>query len=204
MLEKPIDTTRPIHDLLVQRWSGVAYDPDRDIDKDTRLALAEAARWSPSCFGDQPWRFIFCHRRENPDAWDNAFQCLAEANQTWNRNVPLLILTCHDTRFVRNDKPNGYGAYDSGAAAMSICLEATRHGLMTHQMAGFDPERARELFRIPERYVPKAMMAVGYQLPADRIPEQFRERESTARQRRPLGESFFDGSWGEPLTDTGA
>lgn len=199
MFEKPIDTLQPIHDLLARRWSGVAYDPERSIDHKIITALAEAARWAPSCFGDQPWRFIFCHREHNPAAWERAFQCLAEGNQTWNLHAPLLILTCHDTRFARNDKPNPYAAYDSGAAAMSICLEAVRHGLMTHQMAGFDQERARALFQIPDRYQPKAMMAVGYQLPTDQIPATFRDRELSPRQRRPLQESFFDGTWGEPL-----
>ncbi|MEX1058595.1 MAG: nitroreductase family protein [Natronospirillum sp.] len=199
MISKAIDTCQPIHDLLSRRWSGVAYDPQRDISSADILSLAEAARWAPSCFGDQPWRFIFFHRSADPQAWDKAFACLAEGNQPWNQAVPLLILTCHDTRFVQNDKPNAYGAYDSGAAAMSICTQATHLGLMTHQMAGFDPEKARDSFNIPERYQPKAMMAVGYQLPEDQIPEEFNQRELAPRQRRPLEDNFFAGTWGESL-----
>lgn len=199
MFDKTIDTQAPLQELLAQRWSGVAYDPQRDIAAQDVLSLAEAARWAPSCFGDQPWRFIFCHKSRNPAAWDRAFACLLEGNKPWNANVPLLILTCHDTQFVKNDKPNAYGAYDSGAAAMSICVQATQLGLMTHQMAGFNADAARQAFNIPERYVPKAMMAVGYQLPESEIPEQFRERELASRQRRPLAGSFFDGEWGKGL-----
>lgn len=195
MFDKTIDTQVPLQELLAKRWSGVAYDPERDIDPQDVMSLAEAARWAPSCFGDQPWRFLFCHKSRTPEAWDKAFNCLLEGNKPWNANVPLLILTCHDTQFVKNGKPNAYGAYDSGAAAMSICIQATQLGLMTHQMAGFNAETAREVFGIPERYIPKAMMAVGYQLPEDKIPEQFRERELAPRNRRPLGESIFAGAW---------
>lgn len=199
MFSKAIDTQAPILDLLHNRWSGVAYDASRAVTQEQLLSLAEAARWAPSCFGDEPWRVIFCSRDSHPEAWQKAFDCLAEGNKPWNKEVPVLALMCCDTRFTQNDKPNGYGEYDSGAAAMSICIQATHLGLMTHQMAGFDADKARSTFNIPERYTPKAMMAIGYQLPADRIPQEFLERELKDRVRRPLAEQFFAGAWDEPL-----
>lgn len=199
MIPKPLDTSAPLHLLFTQRYSGVSYDPQRPVASNDLRTLAEAARWAPSCFGDEPWRFIICDRNTQPEAWDKAFSCLSEGNQPWCQYAPVLILTCCDTRFQRNDKPNAYGAYDSGAAAVSICLQAAALGLMTHQMAGFSAERAQELFAIPERYHPMAMMTVGYQLPEERLLEQFRERELKPRQRTALASRFFAGTWGQGL-----
>lgn len=195
MFTKDIDTSARIHDLLAKRWSGVAFDPDRPVERDTIRSLAEAARWAPSCFGDQPWRYIICSKSEHPEGWEKAFACLAEGNQRWARHAPVLLLTCCHTRFTRNERDNYWCEYDSGAASMCLCLQAASLDLMTHQMGGFSADKARELFAIPEAFKPMAMMAVGYQLPRDRIPEEFQEKEFSPRRRDPLSEHFFLGEW---------
>src|SRR5690606_8823554 len=120
-------------------------------------------------------------------------------NQTWCRAAPVLILACCDTLFSKNDKPNAFGAHDTGAASLSLSLQAAALGLMTHQMRGFEPDKAYEVFQIPARYKPLTMIALGYQLPEPRLPEAFRERELKARVRNPLDENFFAGAWGEGL-----
>lgn len=199
MITKTIDTSGPIHELLASRWSGVCFDPERVVSGADLRRLAEAARWAPSCFGDQPWRYLLCNRSDTAEAWDKAFACLNEGNQAWCRNAPLLIISCCDTLFVHNDKPNSYGPYDTGAASLNFCLQATAMGMMTHQMGGFSADKARELFAIPERYKPLAMMAVGYQLPEERLPGQFREKELKPRARSTLGTRFFAGEWGQGL-----
>jgi nitroreductase len=199
MISKKIDTSAPIHELLAQRWSGVSYDPARGVDPGELRKLAEAARWAPSCFGDQPWRFLVCNRAEQPEAWQKALSCLAEGNQPWCQHAPVLIIACTDTLFAHNDKPNAYGPYDTGAAALSICLQATALGLMTHQMAGFSADKVREAFAIPERYRVLSMITVGYQLPEAALPENLRERELKPRLRSPLATRFFAGSWGEGI-----
>jgi len=199
MKQKPFDTSVPVHPLFGRRWSGVCFDPNRSVPHELLLSVAEAARWAPSCFGDEPWRFLICSKAENPQAWEKAYACLSEGNQAWCKYAPVLILTCADTLFQRNDKPNAYHAYDAGAAAISLCLQAAAHDLMTHQMGGFAHAKARELFAIPERFKPLAMMALGYQLPESEYPEQWRERELKPRQRRPLGTHFFAGEWGKSV-----
>lgn len=195
MIEKPADTSAPVHELILKRWSGVAYDPDKPVPKEALQAMAEAARWAPSCFGDQPWRVIFCSKSEDEAAWSKAFDCLVEGNQLWCRHAPVLAIICADTLFSTNDKPNGWGAYDTGAAAISLCLQGVALGLMTHQMAGFSPDKARENFEIPGRYQPMAMMTIGFQHEEQDIPEEFREREMKPRVRNPLDGHFFLSGW---------
>jgi nitroreductase len=199
MINKSIDVSAPILPLLAQRWSGVCYDPARFISQGDLRKVAEAGRWAPSCFGDQPWRFIICNKQDNQPAWDKAFACLGEGNQPWCQHAPVLVVICHDTQFVHNDKPNVHAAYDTGAAAMALCIQATELGLMTHQMAGFSADRARELFAIPERYKPIAMMTIGYQVDEAHIPEQFKARELKPRARSALETRFFGGEWGKGL-----
>ena len=196
MFEKKIDTAVAINDLLARRWSGRAYDPARPVTREQLLALLEAARWAPSCFGDQPWRYIVCDRHSDAASWKRAFDCLVEGNQSWARNAPVLILSVADSRFNHNDEPNRWAQHDTGAASMSLCVEASARGLMVHQMGGFNADRARESFAIPERFAPMAMMTVGYQLAERDIPEELRGREHAARQRRPLTELAFAGTWG--------
>lgn len=199
MIPKSIDTSVPILPVFAERYSGVSYDPARTPSREQLLALCEAARWAPSCFGDQPWRFLVCDRAGNPAAWDKAFACLLEGNQSWCANAPVLVISCCDTLLTRNDKPNAYGPYDTGAAALAFSLQAAALGLMTHQMGGFVADKARELFAIPERYKPLAMMAVGYQLPQQQLTDAQRERELAPRARAALGTRFFAGEWDKGL-----
>lgn len=199
MISKTIDTSAPILPVFSERYSGVSYDPQRPVSRSQLLSLAEAARWAPSCFGDQPWRYLICDKNTDPDAWDKAFACLAEGNQAWCKAAPVLLISCTDTRFVRNDNANRYGPHDTGAASFGMCLQAASMGLMTHQMGGFDSDKARSLFAIPERYQPVAMMALGYQLPEDKLPPEFRDKELAQRARNPLREHFFLGAWDKGL-----
>ncbi len=195
MIHKSIDVSTPIQPLLAQRWSGICYDPSRPVSQADLRTIMEAARWAPSCFGDQPWRYLVCDKTTNPKAWEQAFACLGEGNQPWCQHAPVLVIICHDTQFVHNDKPNAHAAYDTGAASMSICVQATALGLMTHQMAGFSPDKARELFAIPERYKPFVMMAIGYQVSEAQLPEALKARELKPRARAPLESRFFAGEW---------
>lgn len=198
MFEKNAHTQTAIMDALAQRWSGRAYDGDRPVEREKLLSMLEAARWAPSCFGYQPWRLMVWDRREEFQTWHRAFDCLAESNRAWACHAPLLMLACADTSFA-DGRPNRWCHYDTGAAVMSLSTQATALGLMVHQMGGFDAKKIRSEFAIPESFDCLAMITVGYQLPQDRIPEEFLERELSPRSRRDLAESFFEGTWGQPI-----
>jgi nitroreductase len=194
-MQKPTTTQQAIHELLANRWSGRAYDAGKAVSQQQVVSLLEAARWAPSCFGDQPWRYVFCNKADNMQAWQAAFDCLVPGNQGWAVNAPVLLLICADTLFGHNDKPNKWAAYDTGAATENLCLQATALGLMAHQMGGFDADKARATFKVPERYQILAMVTVGYQAAVESLSGEVKERELAARSRKPLEELFFNGVW---------
>lgn len=200
MFSKNIDTSATIHELIGARWSGRAYDVNKLVSHEKILSLLEAARWAPSCYGDQPWRFIVFDKATNQSAWEKSLTCLAEGNRSWAKQAPLLLLSCADSVLSQNGKPNRWGQYDTGAATENLCLQAAALGLMVHQMGGFDADKARTDFSIPEQFTPMAMMTVGYQLDEENIPDDIREREYNERQRNPLEHNFFNGMWDSPIT----
>ncbi len=199
MIKKNALTSVPINPLIAARWSGRAFNPDRPVEPEKIQALIEAARWAPSCFGDEPWRYVICNRYSNHDAWERALSCLSEGNRDWAVNAPLLLLVCANTVFRKNGKPNRWAQYDTGAASMSLCIQATDLGLMVHQMGGYDTKQAAKLFNVPDTFTSMAMMAVGYQFSREELGDDLSDRELSERQRSDLNELFFDGTWDAPL-----
>jgi nitroreductase len=199
MLEKPATTGTAIAELIARRWSPRAIDPDKPVSREHLLALLEAARWAPSCFGDQPWRYLVWDRFGDLAGWRQAFECLAGGNQSWVNNAPVLLLAVATPNFGHNDKPNRWAQYDTGAASENLCLQATALGLVAHQMGGFDPEQARVRFNIPADHACMAMIAVGHPGPVEALPDPLRERESAPRERKPLDRIVFEGDWGQNL-----
>ena len=199
MLEKPAVTQPPIAELIARRWSPRALDPDQPVSREHLRALLEAARWAPSCFGDQPWRFLVWDRFRDPAGWHQAFECLAEGNQVWVKNAPVLLLAMAAPNFGHNSQPNRWAQYDTGAASENLCLQATALGLVAHQMGGFDPEQARARFNIPADHACMAMIAVGHPGAVDALPDPLRDRERAPRERKPLASLAFEGGWGREL-----
>ena len=149
MSQKHAATAVPIHDLLATRWSGRAFDPAHLLTREQVTALLEAARWSPSCYGDQPWRFVVADKASDAAGWQKALDCLVPFNAGWARNAPLLVVVCADPKFGHNNADNRWATYDTGAAALALCLQANAMGMSTHQMGGFDDAKTRAAFGIP-------------------------------------------------------
>ena len=120
-----------------------------------------------------------------------------EGNQQWAKHAPVLIVALANTIFSGQDKENRWGEYDTGAASISMCLQATELGLMTHQMGGILSEKIIDFFSVPAEFTPMTIMSVGYQLSKERVPSEMLEREMAVRKRKPFDELFFAGHWGE-------
>jgi len=198
MTPKTANTRVDIDRLISNRWSPRAFDPGHAIEADKITALIDAAHWAPSCFNEQPWRFIVCNRHDNEVSWQFAISCLAAKNQLWAKDAPLLILACADEAFSYNNSANRWAQYDTGAASENICLQATSMGLFAHQMGGFDAERAHQVFKIPQQITPMAMIAVGYYGDSNNLAPDFVEAEHSPRERKQLASNFFIGDFETP------
>ena len=194
-MTKIADNQYPIHDLLRRRWSPRAFS-DRKVEPGKLQSLLEAARWAPSCFNEQPWRFIIATNEDRTE-YERLLDCLMEGNKQWAQGAPVLMLSVAKLRFDRNGRENRHALHDVGLAVENLVIQATALGLFVHQMAGFDVQKAREQFSIPEGYEPVAAIAVGYLAQPSTLPDDLRERESTPRSRNPLKDFVFTGRWGQ-------
>jgi nitroreductase len=195
-MRKPAPTDHPVHELIRERWSPRAFSEEA-VPAEVLRSLFEAARWAPSSNNEQPWAFLVA-TKDDAKFHEKMVSTLVEFNQTWAKQAPVLAIAISELAFARNGHPNRNAFYDTGAAVAHLTTEATAHGLLVHQMAGFDPHKAIELFSIPSGWEPIAAFVIGYPGDAQALPEPLRERENAPRTRKPLGEFVMSGSWGKP------
>jgi len=164
-----------------------------EISPDELMSLFEAARWAPSSFNNQPWRFIFARR--NTEHWDGLFDLLTDANKAWAKNAAALVVVVSRTPFEHNDKPARTHSFDAGAAWENLALQGTAMGFVVHGMQGFSYPRAKEELGVPEGYEVEAMIAVGRPGKKEDLPEELQDREFPS-PRKKLEEIVFEGSFG--------
>ena len=191
-MNKTSTTRYPIHELLAERWSPRAFSEEPVSDEELG-SLLEAARWAPSCYNEQPWRFVVAPRSET-EGFERLASCLVEGN-SWARSAPILLLSVARLTFERNGAANRHALHDVGLAVENLVLQAQALGLSTHQMAGFDVERARQTLGVPDGFEPVCMIAVGHRAEPDTLPDALRERELAPRSRKPLDDLVFAGAW---------
>ena len=194
-MDKHAAAEHPVHELIARRWSPVCFDGKAVTDEDLR-SLLEAVRWAASSYNEQPWHFLVATKRE-PEGFEKLLSCLLEGNQQWASAAPVLVMTVAGMRFARNGKDNCAAFHDIGLAVGNLLLEATARGLAVHQMIGILPERAREVFEIPEDYEPLTALAIGYRGEGEAHSEGLRHRDQSPRQRKALREFVFSGTWGK-------
>lgn len=200
MLEKKAISSQPLNDVISRRWSCRSFNINKQVSRENIISICEAARWAPSCFGDEPWRIIAFDKYHNEEQYKQAFDCLGEWNQGWVKGAPVIIAAFADDKFRKNQKPNHWAEFDTGACCQNIYLQAVELGLMAHPMAGFDGDKFKKSFNVPDNFKMMAMIAIGYQDSPDNLSEDYRKEEIAPRKRRPLGENFFDSSWENPIT----
>jgi nitroreductase len=179
----------PIESIFHQRWSPRSMTGE-PISQEEMLRLFEAARWAPSTYNEQEWRFLY-GRRDTPQ-WPLFFELLAEGNRAWCQRAALLCVIAAHKVFQRNNKPNPVHIFDVGLAFENLALQGTAMGLVVHGMQGFDFEKARTTLSVPDDYAVAAMFAVGrHGNPAD-LPPELRAIEAPS-QRKPVREIICEG-----------
>ena len=196
MTDKRASTDYPVHELVATRWSPYAFQ-DRPVSEADLRSLFEAARWAPSSFNEQPWSYIVA-TKGHPEQFQQLLSCLVEFNQTWAKTAPVLALGIVRLQFARDGTLNRAAVHDLGLAAGNLVLEATARRLFVHQMLGILPDKAREIFAIPEGHEAWTAMAIGYRGEPTTLPDALKERDLKPRQRKPLSQFVFGGKWGNP------
>jgi nitroreductase len=193
-MQKPATADFPIHELIRDRWSPRAFS-SKPIDHAVLASLFEAARWAPSSSNEQPWAYLVATKND-VENFAKAISVLVEFNANWAKEAQVLAIAVSSLTFHANGTPNRNAFYDTGAATALLCVEATARGLAVHQMAGFDPAKAKQVFGIPEGWEPIAAIAIGYPGDPQSLPDKLRDREVAPRTRKPLAEFVMSGHWG--------
>ena len=163
-----------VDNIFINRWSPRAMSGD-PVSKDELMSLFEAARWAPSSFNNQSWRFLYSLK--DSESWDTYFNLLLEGNKTWVKNAGALVVILSKTTLDYNGKPAKTHAFDSGAAWQNFALQGSINGLVIHGMQGFDYDRAKSELQIPGEYEVQAMAAIGKPRDPNDLPEALREKD---------------------------
>ncbi len=181
----------PIDTLFLDRWSPRAMSGEA-VSEAELMTLFEAARWAPSSYNNQPWRFLYARR--DTGNWELFFDLLVEFNQGWASSAAALIVFVSRKTFEHNGEPSVTHSFDTGAAWENLALQGWLKGLVVHGMQGFDYERARTDLSIPEEFQVEAMAAVGRPAKVEDLPAELREREAPS-DRRELAQTICEGKF---------
>ncbi len=185
---------KPEHDidrLFIGRWSPRAMSGE-EIPTEQLMSLFEAARWAPSSYNNQPWRFFYARR--GTEHWDMFFNLLVEQNRLWAKHAAALIVIVSKETFDYNNKPSRTHSFDTGAAWENLALQGSAMGLVVHGMQGFSYEQARTVLQLPEGYTVEAMAAVGRPGNREDLPPEQQEREFPSG-RKSLPEIVREGKY---------
>jgi len=193
-MQKPAPTDVVLNELVRTRWSPRAF-ADRPVPPEVLRSLFEAARWAPSSYNYQPWAYIV-GTKDDPENFAKVLSTFVEFNAGWAKQAPVLALSVAQLKTPKEGMANRHAFHDVGSATSQLTLEANSRGLFVHQMAGFDPDKARQIFGIPPDWEAVAAIALGYPGDPQSLPEQLRQRELAPRTRKPLSEFVMTGGWG--------
>jgi nitroreductase len=184
-MNKRPDTSVSLHPLIAERWSPRAFDESATISSDDLRAIFEAARWAPSAYNAQPWKFI--HGVQGDEKFTQISSLLIDFNKQWAPKASALILV-NALTFREDGKENPTALYDTGLAVSLLTLEANHRGYDVHQMSGFDRQAAKATFSLEAGIEPVACIAVGKKTSPDSLPDEIKAREIAPRSRKALNE----------------
>lgn len=173
----------PVAPQFPARWSPRSFT-DRAVSEAEVMSLLEAVRWAPSASNHQPWRLVWARREE--DGFAAIHSALAAGNQVWAGEAAVLFaVASKDTVTNREgaEAPNRTAGFDTGAAWMSLALQAQAMGLAAHAMGGFDKDKLAAAVGLPDGHTLHCVVAVGEQGPAEALPEDLRAREKPSGRK---------------------
>ena len=184
-MNKRADSSVSLHPLIAERWSPRAFDESASISADDLTAIFEAARWAPSAFNAQPWKFVVGIRGD--ENFNSIASVLIPFNQEWAFRASALVLTNAIT-FREDGKANPTALYDTGLAVSLMTVEANHRGYDVHQMSGFDSAAAKSKFPLGAGIEPVTCIAIGKRTSPDSLSDEIKEREIAPRTRKSLSE----------------
>ena len=187
-----------VHELIHKRRSGRVIDPSRFVANEKILSLLEAARWAPSCFNNQPWRFVV----STGESLERVKDTLSRGN-AWGRKASLVITIASKPDLGCQKTGREYYPLDIGLAVENLLLQGIHLGLVVHPIAGFDEGELKSVLKIPDEYRVHTIVIVGYPGSLSEVDEQLREREEAPRERKKLEEIVFWEEWNQsnPIYD---
>jgi nitroreductase len=185
--------TDEIFSLIVERSSIRAFD-SKPVEPDKIKKIFECARWAPSSYNRQPWRFIYA-TIDQKEYYDQLFDLLNESNKSWANSVPLIILTISEVFMKDRMTENKFAFHDTGMSLANLYIMARAIGLEIHPMGGYDKEKAKIILNIPDGFEPMVMIAVGYRKPLQEIGHDIKEIELKPRIRKNITEIIMNGIW---------
>ncbi|WP_460801058.1 nitroreductase family protein [Microbacterium sp. GXF6406] len=188
IIERTASTSVPVISAIAERWSPRAFDAETTIDEGKLAAALEAARWAPSAYNSQPWRFAVARRGTELHA--AIVETLVSFNQIWAPSAGALVVAIAENA-AADGTPISHAAYDLGQAVAGFAVQAQEEGLSVHQMSGFDAAAMSEVLGLEERFTPFTVIAVGHLGDASVLPEALQERENAPRERRSLAETLI-------------
>jgi nitroreductase len=192
-MKNPAPAEAPLHPVVSERWSPRAFS-DKSVSPHVLKSLFEAARWAPSSSNLQPWAYIVA-TKEDKENFDKILSTMVEFNQGWAKHAPVLAISVAQIK-TKEGKPNTLAFHDVGSASAQLSFQAVADGLYVHQMAGFDANKAREVFHIPDDWQAVATIAIGYPGDPNSLPDKLKERELAPRTRKALADFVMTGDWG--------
>lgn len=184
-----------IEPIILNRWSPRAMSGEA-LEHAEFMRLIEAARWAPSSYNSQPWRFIYAHR--DTPAWQKLFDLMVPQNQVWAQAAAVLVVVLSQKNFEYNNKPSRTHSLTTGSAWQNLALQGWAQGLVVHGLEGFDYEHARQNLHVPDDMTVEMMCAIGKPGSIDNLPVELRAQEEPS-DRKPVQDLIFEGVWGSGL-----
>ncbi|OGJ59526.1 hypothetical protein A2881_01415 [Candidatus Peribacteria bacterium RIFCSPHIGHO2_01_FULL_55_13] len=192
MPQKPAPAAQPILQPMIDRWSPLAFS-DRAVEAEKIATFFEAARWAPSNYNEQPWRYVYALKEDG--AFREKLEGLLVPGNAWAKNAGVLAISFGKKTFVKNGKENNWNLHDVGAASSYLVLQLSSLGLVGHQMSGYDKANANAVLEVPEDFEPGSMIAIGYPGDHASLSEDLQKREEGPRTRNLVQEFAFRAAW---------